>query len=77
MIGLLVLLFLLVLLGAGAVVVVLIARQGSGSTGQGADWQPRPEGNALEILRRRYARGELTRDEFLSMRDDLEGRAVT
>jgi putative membrane protein len=77
LIGLLVLLFLLLLLGAGAVVVVLIARQGSGGTGQGTGWQPRPEGGALEILRQRYARGEITREEFLSMRDDLEGRDVT
>ena len=74
LIGFLVLIFFLVLLGAGAVVVVLIARQGSGGTGQGASLQHRSEGNALEILRQRYARGEITREEFLAMRDDLEAR---
>lgn len=28
-------------------------------------------GNAREILRERYARGEITRDDFLSMTEDL------
>ena len=28
--------------------------------------------NPLEILRERYARGEITRDEYLAMRTDLE-----
>lgn len=28
---------------------------------------------ALEILRQRYARGEISREEFLRLRDDLEG----
>jgi len=28
-------------------------------------------GDALEIARLRYARGEITRDEFLALRDDL------
>jgi putative membrane protein len=68
LIGFLVLLFFLVLLGAGAVVVVLVARQGSGGADRGPGWQA----DALEILRRRYARGEITREEFLAMRDDLE-----
>jgi len=33
-----------------------------------------PESNALEILDARYARGEITRDEYLRMRQDLEQR---
>ena len=31
----------------------------------------RDDENAREILRRRYARGEITRDDFLSMTEDL------
>ena len=34
----------------------------------------RREGRALEILRERYARGEITREEYEQMRRDLEGR---
>ena len=29
-------------------------------------------GDALEIVRLRYARGDISRDEFLSLRDDLQ-----
>ncbi len=29
-------------------------------------------GDALEIARLRYARGEISRDEFLALRDDLQ-----
>jgi putative membrane protein len=28
--------------------------------------------NSLEILKQRYARGEISRDEYLAMRSDLE-----
>lgn len=31
------------------------------------------QNRALELLKERYARGELTRDEYLQMRHDLEG----
>jgi len=34
-----------------------------------------PASPALETLNVRYARGELTRDEYLRMRAELEGRA--
>lgn len=41
-------------------------RTASGGTGPAA-------GNALSILRERYARGEISREEFERMRRDLEG----
>ncbi|MCL6594876.1 MAG: SHOCT domain-containing protein [Firmicutes bacterium] len=34
----------------------------------------RDDGDALTLLERRYAKGELTRDEFLKMRADLTER---
>ena len=33
-----------------------------------------PPTSAVEILNARYARGEISRDEYLRVRDDLEGR---
>lgn len=62
----LVLFFLLLLAGGLVALVVLLARQGT-------DRQARLTGQdeALRILRERYARGEITREEFLAIRDDL------
>jgi putative membrane protein len=62
----LILIFLLLLAGGLVALVVLLARQGP-------DRQARTTGQdeALRILRERYARGEITRQEFLSMREDL------
>lgn len=36
-----------------------------------AGWQPVEEPDALAILERRYAAGQITRSEYLRMRDDL------
>jgi putative membrane protein len=35
-----------------------------------------PTGRALEILKERYARGEITREQYLKMREELEDRKV-
>ncbi len=32
----------------------------------------RPPGDALELLKQRYARGEIEREEYLKMKDDLQ-----
>jgi len=42
-----------------------VAQQGPPSSGPGA-------GSAREELDRRYARGEISREEYRTMRDDLE-----
>jgi uncharacterized membrane protein len=56
----------LALLAAG---VALLWRRGSGSSGGAA---PRPD-DALATLRMRYAKGEMTREEFLRANEDLGG----
>jgi len=39
-------------------------------------WQPRSEskdsGRALEILKERYARGEISREQYLKVKEELE-----
>ncbi len=71
MMGLAGLLWLLVLIAIVAAVVWLV-RAGS-SRGEGARLLPgRPATDApLDILRRRYAAGELSRDEFDRMKREL------
>jgi putative membrane protein len=54
------------LLGLVLVGLVLLVRWLWGRTGQ-----PRGQDSPLEILKRRYARGEITREEFESIRRDL------
>jgi putative membrane protein len=68
---LIVLILFLLLIGGAVAAVIWFARQGSsgGSTGQRQG--PRTEDEPLEILRRRYARGEIDREEFERMREEL------
>jgi putative membrane protein len=63
--ALLFLFLLLILVGGGVVVVVLLARSGSRAGSSRGD-------DALEILRQRYARGEIDREEYERMREDLQ-----
>jgi len=69
-IGLLVLLLFVLLIGGAVVAVVWFARQGSPGGTRTFAGPPREE-EALEILRRRYARGEITREEFERMREEV------
>ena len=55
---------MLVFLGAVVALVVIVMRRMCMSRGQRQD-------SAMEIVRTRYAKGEITRDEFEAMRRDL------
>lgn len=72
LIGLIVLVLFVLLIGGGVAAVVWFVAQGSrGSTLAGRQ-EPRRETEALEILRQRYARGEIDREEFQRMREELQ-----
>jgi putative membrane protein len=73
LIGLVVLVLFLLLVGGGVAVVVWFVVQGSRGSSQMGRQESRRESEALEILRQRYARGELDREEFQRMREDLQG----
>ena len=62
-------LLLIVLLVVG---IVWLVRQVSSSSSDGQQWQS-PRSSAREDLDRRYARGEISREEYREIRDDLEG----
>lgn len=49
----------------------LVALSGCNQTHEHYHEQPRQKG-AIEILKERYARGEITREEFIAIRKDLE-----
>jgi putative membrane protein len=67
-------LLLIVLLVVG---IVWLVRQVSSDGGGRSDQQQQPpvQGSAREDLDRRYARGEISREEYREIRDDLEGRS--
>jgi len=55
------------LIVAGVVVIVRVVWPGAGT--RAAEGGP----DAMAILQRRYASGELTRDQFIAMKRDIEG----
>jgi putative membrane protein len=65
------LLFVLLIGGLAAVAVWAFTRQ-SGTPSASRQQLPSGDEDSLELLRRRYARGEISREEFLAMREDLE-----
>jgi putative membrane protein len=68
--GLLVMVLLLVVVGiALSLWLARAARSEGGNEGAAVDAGQ----DAHEIARRRYARGEITREEYLILREDLEG----
>lgn len=64
---LIMLFWVLVIGGFGLLLVWLFRRSGPVEAGGG-----RPAGDALDILRQRYARGEIDRDEYFQMKRELE-----
>jgi putative membrane protein len=66
----------LLLFVALIVVLIVVAVSAGRNRGQSVQSAPRPAAGSddpLEILRRRYAKGEITREEYQSMREDLTG----
>ena len=65
---LIMMLFWVLVIAAIIAGIVWVVRQASDGTNDGSARQ----GQALNILRERYARGEITKEEFERMRQDLE-----
>ncbi len=65
--GILMLLFWVLIIGGVALLAIWLLRQGQPLMGA-------PSTQALNILNERYARGEITREQYEQMRRDIEGR---
>lgn len=66
-------LLMLVFLGGVIALAFLAIRGVRNSAGQAAGESGSSSGNPMEILKQRYARGEIDREEFQRMKDDLKG----
>lgn len=64
--GIAMLLFWVLVIGGIAWLVISLLRQGQPAVSTGG-------GRALDILQERYAKGEITREQYEQMRRDLEG----
>lgn len=67
---LMIVLWILIVGGITLLILWLVRQAGTSGIGIGAP----SGGHALEILRERYARGEITQEEYERMRNVLEGR---
>jgi putative membrane protein len=65
------LLMLLFLVGIVVLIVWLVRSMGRAAWMSGRGPAAGPEKTPLDILKERYARGEVTRDEYEAMRQDL------
>jgi putative membrane protein len=63
--------WLLLIGGAGALVVWVVRRLATYPRGGQPPFAPPDE--ALEVLRQRYAKGEISREEYERIRQDLSG----
>ncbi|MCC6179221.1 MAG: SHOCT domain-containing protein [Chloroflexi bacterium] len=72
-------LFMVAFWGAVIVGIILLARAFAGRSGRAEDSarSGRTEDSAIEILRRRYAAGEISREQYEAMRADLEDASKT
>lgn len=71
LIGLVVLVVFLLLIGGVIAAAVWFGAQGTRGSGQGHGQKPRYESEALEILRQRYAAGEIEREEYERMKEEI------
>ena len=64
--------FWILLIGLGIwVVFQVVTRSGSNASGGGQPQITSQQDNALDVLKKRYARGEITKGEYEEMRSDL------
>lgn len=64
------LLIVLIIIGLGYLILRALFK--SGSTGRNNSSNYTPPQDALGILKERYARGAISREEYLSIREDLK-----
>jgi putative membrane protein len=73
--GLLALLgWILLVVGLVLLIAWAIGKLGSGVAADSAAAPPSPAVDALEVLRHRFARGEITKDEYLAAKLTLEDK---